>query len=65
MQDEDHFTICILQYYVADIPKRGVGGLPTRNLSNDTNVVLISKITEVGDDCCRNDLLKEDTPQFR
>lgn len=42
-----------------------MGGLPTGNLSNDTNAVLISKITEVGNDCCHNDLLKEEEPQFR
>lgn len=41
------------------------GGLPTGNLSNDTNAVLISKITEIGDDRCYNDLLKEEAPEFR
>lgn len=65
MQDEDHIMICIL-HFIADIAERERGGsLPTGNLSNNTNAVLISKITEVGDDCCHNDLLKEEAPQFR
>lgn len=41
------------------------GGLPTGNLSNDINAVLTSEITEVGNHCCHNDLLKEEAPQFR
>lgn len=61
-------TIYIIQYSIANIPDSGgsLGYLPTGNLSNDTDVVHICKITEVGDDCCCNDLLMADTrTQFR
>lgn len=66
MQDEDHFMhITTLLSRYSRVKGAGWGGLPTGNLSNDANAVLISKIAEVGNDCCHNDLLKEEAPQFR
>lgn len=58
-----HFTIFRSKYSRL---RGSLGYLPTGNLSNDTDAVYICKITEVGDDCCCNDLLRADTrTQFR